>query len=363
MDQECNKGMKERINSITQLPPDFKLSEEESSFLLNPPPQALPFRVTPYYLSLCSRDDPGDPLRRQCIPTIRESRFKEYELEDPLGDKKHLASARLVHRYRDRVLLLATDHCAMYCRHCFRRSSAGKGQISSNELNMAVAYCKEHNEIKEIILSGGDPLTLENDRLMDIIRRFRTIREKIVIRIHSRIPVVLPQRITDELLRSLRDFRPLWLVTQFNHPREITPESSEALRMLAASGITLLNQTVLLMGINDSFETLEQLCRSLVMLGVKPYYLFQGDLARGTSHFRIPILKGLELYAKLSNSLSGLLRPIYAVDLPGGGGKVVLDSGTVERCHNGWLKLKSPEGKVYRYPIEASQQTDRFHLP
>ena len=356
MDQEYNKGMKERIiSSIKQLPPDFKLSEEESSFLLDPPEQALPFRVTPYYLSLCSRDDPGDPLRRQCIPTIRESRFKEYELEDPLGDKKHLASARLVHRYRDRALLLTTDHCAMYCRHCFRRSSAGRGQISSSELNMAVAYCKEHNEIKEIILSGGDPLTLENDRLIDIIRSFRTIREEIVIRIHSRIPVVLPQRITDELLRSLKNFRPLWLITQFNHPREITPESSEALRRLAASGITLLNQTVLLKGINDNFETLEQLCRSLVRLGVKPYYLFQGDLARGTSHFRTPILKGLELYANLSNRLSGLLRPMYTVDLPGGGGKVVLDSGTVEGCHNGWLKLKSQEGKIYRYPIEESQ--------
>jgi lysine 2,3-aminomutase len=216
---------------------------------------------------------------------------------------------------------------------------------------MAVAYCKEHNEIKEIILSGGDPLTLENDPLTDIIRAFRTIREEMVIRIHSRIPVVLPQRITDELLHSLKYFRPLWLVTQFNHPREITPESGGALLRLAASGITLLNQTVLLKGINDNFETLEQLCRSLVRLGVKPYYLFQGDLARGTYHFRTSILEGLKLYRKLSN-LSGLLRPIYAVDLPGGGGKVVLDSGAVEGCHNGWLKLKSPEGKIYRYPIE-----------
>lgn len=347
--------MKERISSIKQLPPDFKLSEEERSFLLDPPQQALPFKVTPYYLSLCSRDDPGDPLRRQCIPTIREKRFKEYELEDPLGDKRYLASTRLVHRYRDRALLLATDHCAMYCRHCFRRSSAGKGQISSSELNMAVAYCKEHSEIKEIILSGGDPLTLGNDRLTDIIRSFRTMREEVVIRIHSRILVVLPQRITSGLVNSLSALLPLWLATQFNHPREITPESIEALRRLAASGITLLNQTVLLKGINDNFETLEQLCRALVKLGVKPYYLFQGDLAQGTSHFRTSILKGLELYANLSNSLSGLLRPMYAVDLPGGGGKVVLDSGAVEGCHNGWLKLKSQEGKIYRYPIEESQ--------
>jgi len=343
--------MKERITSIKQLPPDFKLSEEESSFLLDPPQQALPFRVTPYYLSLCSRDDPTDPLRRQCIPTIRESRFKEYELEDPLGDKKYLASARLVHRYGDRALLLTTDHCAMYCRHCFRRTSAAKGRLSSSELNMAVSYCREHDEIKEIILSGGDPLTLEDDQLIDIIRSIRTVREEMVIRIHSRIPVVLPQRITAGLVNSLSGLLPLWLVTQFNHPREITPESGEALRRLAASGITLLNQTVLLKGINDSYETLEQLCRSLVRLGVKPYYLFQGDLARGTSHFRTSILEGLNLYRKLSN-LSGLLRPMYAVDLPGGGGKVVLDSGTVEGCHNGWLKLKSPEGKVYSYPIE-----------
>lgn len=346
--------MKERISSIKQLPQDFKLSEEESSFLLNPPQQALPFRVTPYYLSLCSGDDPGDPLRRQCIPTIRESRFKEYELEDPLGDKRYLASARLVHRYRDRALLLATDHCAMYCRHCFRRSRAGKGRLSSNELNMAVAYCKEHDEIKEIIISGGDPLTLEDDQLSGIIKEFHSIREELLIRIHSRIPVVLPQRITAELLRSLKEFLPLRLVTQFNHPREITPESGEALRRLAASGITLLNQTVLLKGINDSFETLEQLCRSLVRLGVKPYYLFQGDLAQGTSHFRTSILEGLKLYRKLNN-LSGLLCPIYAVDLPGGGGKVVLDSGAVKGCHNGWLKLKSREGKIYRYPIEKSQ--------
>ncbi|MQY76812.1 MAG: KamA family radical SAM protein [Spirochaeta sp.] len=354
MDQECNKETKERISSIKQLPPDFTLSEEESSFLLNPPQRALPFRVTPYYLSLCSRSDPGDPLRRQCIPTISESRFKEYELEDPLGDKKYLASTRLVHRYRDRALLLATDQCAMYCRHCFRRSSAGKGHISNLELSLAVAYCKEHNEIKEIILSGGDPLTLADDRLTDIIRRFRTMREGIVIRIHSRIPVVLPQRITSGLVSSLANFLPLWLVTQFNHPRELTPDSCEALRRLAASGITLLNQTVLLKGINDNFETLEQLCRSLVRLGVKPYYLFQGDLARGTYHFRTSILEGLKLYRKLTD-LSGLLRPIYAVDLPGGGGKVVLDSGSVEGCHNGWLILKSREGKIYRYPIEESQ--------
>ena len=353
MDAKCNKGIKKGISSIKELSPDFVLSEEESSFLHNPPPQALPFRVTPYYISLCSRNDPGDPLRRQCIPTIKESRFKEYELEDPLGDKRYLASARLVHRYRDRALLLVTDHCAMYCRHCFRRSSAGKGQLRSSELNMAAAYCKEHNEIKEIIISGGDPLTLENDCLTDIMRSFRIIREQIVIRIHSRIPVVLPQRITSRLVNCLTNFLPLWLVTQFNHPREITPESSEALRRLAASGITLLNQTVLLKGINDSLETLEELFRSLVMLGVKPYYLFQGDLARGTSHFRTSILKGLELHAKLNNSLSGLLRPIYAIDLPGGGGKMVLDDSTVEGCHNGRLKLKNPEGKVYYYPIEG----------
>lgn len=354
MDQEYNKGMKERISSIKKLPPCFKLSEEELSFLHKPPPGALPFAVTPYYLSLCSKDDPDDPLRRQCIPTTRESKFKEYELEDPLGDKRYLACTRLVHRYRDRALLLVTDHCAMYCRHCFRRSSAGKGRLSSRELNLAVTYCKEHNEIKEIILSGGDPLTLEDDRLTDIIRAFRTIREELVIRIHSRIPVVLPQRITSGLVSSLGGLHPLWLVTQFNHPREITPESSEALARLAASGIILLNQTVLLKGINDSFETLELLFRSLVRLGVKPYYLFQGDLARGTSHFRTSILEGLRLYRKLSN-LSGLLRPMYAVDLPGGGGKVVLDSGAAEGSLAGWLKLKSQEGKIYRYPVEESQ--------
>ncbi|MFQ3621394.1 MAG: KamA family radical SAM protein [Spirochaetales bacterium] len=312
----------------------------------------VPLAIPPYYLNQVGKDS-GDPIRLQCIPREEEGNVGSLETEDPLADQAYSPLPRLVHRYRDRVLLLVTDQCALHCRFCFRRHfvGQGKGVIRQSELDRIVAYLKAHPEVREVILSGGDPLTLSDDRFFALVDTLRFARPGIVLRVSSRLPVVLPFRITLRFVYNLRLRQPFWFVLHVNHPRELTEEADLALKRLAHAGIPLLAQTVLLRGVNDSVSTLEELFRALVARRVKPYYLFQADLAAGTSHFRVPLKQGLALMEQLRSRLSGVALPVYALDLPGGGGKVQLkELHPLEEREAYWVFYEG--NKEYLYPKE-----------
>ncbi len=269
-------------------------------------------------------------LRRQYVPSIEEKNVLPCELSDPLGAHRYQITPRLVHQYKNRVLLLTTARCFAYCRHCFRRTytSRKQGFITDAECGEACAYLSSHPEVQEILFSGGDPLTVSNDALRQLIRRVRRARPGILIRICTRAPIAEPERFDSELIALFKENAPLWVIPHVNHPAEISnrfsPESYRALSGLVSAGIPVQSQTVLLRGVNDSVPVLAQLFHELTCMGIKPGYLFQGDLAPGTSHLRVPIREGVKLYERLRGELSGLSTPVYAVDLPGGGGKINL---------------------------------------
>ncbi|MBN2444508.1 MAG: KamA family radical SAM protein [Spirochaetales bacterium] len=345
----------ESIINSTQFPPGFSLSPAEKSFFNECHDRdTLPFSVTPYYFSLIDVSEPEDPIRKQCIPTEEEFLMKEYENKDPLFEKDYEPLPFLVHRYKNRVLLRLTNRCAMYCRHCFRRFISGKwlGAEEKDRVEQVIDYLSFHPEIEEVLISGGDPLVLEDDFLLSLLESIRRIKKDLVLRLCTRIPVVLPQRINPLFVDALAALQPLWLVTQFNHPHEITEESREALSCFISKGIPVLNQTVLLKGINDDPVVLNRLFHLLITCRVKPYYLFQGDLACGTSHFRVNLNKGLEIYHHLKKITSGLALPRYSVDLPEGGGKIILTSSAFALREKKWFVLKDYNGNLYKYPAE-----------
>lgn len=313
-----------------------------------------PTRVTTYYRHLAEGSQ-GGAIRRQFEPSEAEAVVSRWELGDPLGEDRFSVAARLVHRYQDRVLLLATDRCFIHCRHCLRRHFTGREDrhITEAELEEAAAYIDGHAEVREVIVSGGDALTMPTQRLTALLDRLRDHRDDIVIRLGTRSPAVAPSRIDDTLAGELAERQPLWLVSQFNHPAELTDEATDALSRVADRGIPLVNQTVLLAGINDDVSVLERLFRGLVARRVKPYYLFQGDLARGTSHFRVGLSRGVDIVTELRRRLSGLAMPTYAVDLPGGGGKVPLTESYFEAEEDGAYLFRSLEGELVRYPKEG----------
>lgn len=309
------------------------------------------FKVTDYYykLGLKSR-----AVRAQYYPSKEEELVLSNELQDPLGENRYKVTERLVHRYKDRVLLLTTDNCSMYCRHCFRRNYTrhNRGSVTAEELKPVLAYLKEHSEVHEILLSGGDPLTLPLKQLKMLLEKLRSVRKDLVIRIGTRVPVVDPELITDEMAEVLKQNRPVWIAAQFNHPDEITPEAEEAVIKLTSRGIPLVNQSVLLKGINSSVDTLKTLCHRLLEVGVKPYYLFQGDMAQGTSHFRVSIKEAMALIKELRKRVSGLALPVLAVDMPGGGGKIPLTENYFIEEKEDYLYFYNIEGDVCRYPLE-----------
>jgi lysine 2,3-aminomutase len=281
--------------------------------------------VTRHLLALMDPADPGDPIRRQFLPTAAELSPAAGELEDPLGEREVEPVPGLLHRYPDRALLLVTGRCAAYCRHCFRRRSPGRRRafLGRAGLERAAAYLAAHPEVRELILSGGDPLLLSDARLRAVFTLFRRRRPGLALRLHTRLPVVQPRRVTPALAGLLAAFAPLRLAVQVNHPRELAPTCRQALGLLTAAGVPLLSQSVLLAGVNDSAETLAALFAALGRAGVRPYYLFQPDLARGTAHFRPAPARGLELYRAAAALCPAA--PRYMLDLPGGGGKVPVD--------------------------------------
>ena len=311
----------------------------------------LSFRSSSYFLDLACKHD---GIRRQIIPQEEELHTLPCESSDPLSEERFSPLPRMVHRYRNRVAVLVTDRCAIHCRHCFRRAFTGKDNhnLTVNEQERIIFYLKEHEEVQEVLLTGGDPLMLGDKELFDLLTRFRECRSDLVLRLGTRIPSVLPRRISPKTARELGRFAPLWLIIHFNHPAELTDESRRALTLLRESGVPMVSQTVLLRGINDDADTLAELFQGLLTAGVKPYYLFQGDLAAGTSHLRVPLSRGWEIMDQLRPLVSGLALPRYAVDLPGGGGKIPLDRSLMVAENEGGYVFRNGEGREFTYPRE-----------
>ena len=347
----------EQLGSITtreELETYITLTETEKNWFTHHN-GTLPFQISRYYANLIDPDNPEDPLRRQVVPSTEEDSVEPAEVLDPLAEVTHSVFPRLIHRYTNRVAFLVTDTCVTYCRHCFRRRfTAGScSAVSDKELLDIVDYLREHTEVREILLTGGDPLTLSDTNLIRIMSALRSARNDLVIRLCTRVVATYPFRISENLITQLRKFTSpaLYVMTQFNHWKEITAESKTAVARFIDAGIPVMNQTVLLRKVNDDVDTLERLMNDLVAIRVKPYYLFQGDLVGGTSHLRVPLEHGIQLESQLRQRLSGLAMPVYAIDLPEGGGKVPL--GTVYlkgKKRDGSWEFRTVGGETRSYP-------------
>ena len=311
-----------RIETLEDLKKYVKLTPEEEDGVKKCL-GTLRMAITPYYLSLINPDDPYDPVRRQAIPTAAELYQAPEDQLDPLHEDTDSPVPGLTHRYPDRVLFLVTDQCSMYCRHCTRRRFAGQHDtaVPDCQVEGCIEYIRNHPEVRDVLLSGGDALMISDEKLEYIISELRKIPHVEIVRIGSRTPVVCPQRITPALCDMLKKYHPIWLNTHFNHPNEITEESKRACAMLADAGIPLGNQTVLLHGVNDCVHVMKKLVQTLVYIRVRPYYIYVCDLSMGLTHFRTPVSKGVEIIEGLRGHTSGYAIPTFVVDAPGGGGK------------------------------------------
>jgi lysine 2,3-aminomutase len=338
------------LGSWDQLKKFIRLSQEE--LLSAEKKKKLPIRITPYYASLIDPEDPSHPIRRTMIPVYQELILAPEEMADPLGEENQSPVPQLVHRYPDRVLFLTTGVCAAYCRYCTRShmvSKKDKVHARIAEWDRALDYIRSHPEIRDVILSGGDPLTMTNNRLEYLLSHLRDIPHVEIIRIGSKVPVVLPQRITPSLLNMLRKYHPLFMSIHITHPDEITPEVAGACTRLADAGIPLGSQTVLLKGINDRVEVMRDLFHQLLKIRIRPYYLYQCDPIPGSAHFRTPVEKGLEMIRGLRGFTSGYAIPHLVIDSPGGGGKIpILPDYIAEKNEEGYL-LTNYQGKHYLY--------------
>jgi len=317
--------------------------------------------ITPYYLSLIDPADPSDPVRAQAVPSPLELRVQPADMADPLHEDADSPVPLITHRYPDRVLFLVTDQCTMYCRHCTRRRLAGQHDHAApkEKITGAIEYIRAHPEVRDVLISGGDPLTLGTHVLEGILAEVRAIPHVEIIRLGTRVPVVAPMRITDDLVDTLKKFHPLYVNTHFNHPAEVTPEAREACRKLADAGIPLGNQSVLLRGVNDDPALMKVLVHELLKMRVRPYYIYQCDLSEGIEHFRTSVGKGIEIIEMLRGHTSGLAVPTFVVDAPGGGGKIpVMPEYLISRTHNKVI-LRNFEGimTTYTEPENAAQDS------
>lgn len=344
--------LQNRIRDLRALSRIIELSDDEQQAVARHT-GPLPVGITPYYASLLSPTDPGQPLRRTHIPVNGEYLRTPGEADDPLGEEHDSASPGLVHRYPDRVLFLTTGFCSTYCRYCTRsRMVGGGGEVTFNlkQWQRAIDYIAAHSEIRDVLLSGGDPLTIATDKLEWLLARLRAIPHVEFLRIGSKVPMVLPQRITRDLVRMLRRYHPLWMSIHVTHPDEFTPEVAESTARLADAGIPLGGQTVLLKGINDDVAVMRRLMHAMLRSRVKPYYLYQCDPITGSAHFRTSVEKGLEIIAGLRGHTSGYAVPQFVIDAPGGGGKIPLLPEYVVGRDGEDLLLRNFEGGIYRYP-------------
>lgn len=342
--------VKNRVETLEDLKKYVSLSPEEEVGVERCLGE-LRMAVTPYYLSLINPDDPHDPVRRQAVPTARELYHAPEDDRDPLHEDTDSPVKGLTHRYPDRVLMLITDQCSMYCRHCTRRRFAGQhdAAVPLGQVDACIDYVAAHPEVRDVLLSGGDALMMSDEKLEHIIKRLRAIPHVEIVRIGSRIPVVMPQRITQSLCDMLKKYHPIWLNTHFNHPNEITGESARACAMLADAGIPLGNQSVLLAGVNDCVHVMKKLVHELVKIRVRPYYIYQCDLSLGLSHFRTPVSKGIEIIEALRGHTSGFAVPTFVVDAPGGGGKTPVMPDYIISQTPGKIILRNFEGVITTY--------------
>ncbi len=338
-----------RLTSLQQLARYLPIPEEHR-LPLEQVTRNFRISITPYYLSLIDLSDPHDPIARQSLPSLEELLYQNTGEDNPLHEESSSIPG-LTHRYPDRVLLVVTDTCAMYCRHCTRKRIMTEGAVHHLELDQMIGYIEAHPEIRDVIISGGDPLMLPTPRLEEVLARVRAIPHVEIIRLGSRVPCVLPQRIDSDLCEMLEKYHPLWINVQFNHSRECTDAARRACNLLLRAGIPLNNQSVLLRGVNDTIATMRALIHRLLRLRVRPYYLFQCDPVRGTEHFRTTIGQGLALIEQLHGHTSGLSVPIYVVDLPGGGGKVPVGPMFMMDYDEpaGRAILRNFQGRVFEY--------------
>ena len=339
-----------RIETLEQLKKYIKLTTEEENGVKESL-KTLRMAITPYYMSLIDQSNPNCPVRKQAIPTHAETHHSAADLLDPLHEDGDSPAPGLTHRYPDRVLLLVTDMCSMYCRHCTRRRFAGQTDSSSSQddISKAIDYIARTPQVRDVLLSGGDALMISDSRLESIISRLREIPHVEIIRIGTRTPVVCPQRITDDLVNMLKKYHPIWLNTHFNHPQEVTEESIAACERMANAGIPLGNQSVLLRGVNDCVPTMKKLVQQLVKMRVRPYYIYQCDLSMGLEHFRTPVSKGIEIIENLRGHTSGYAVPTFVVDAPGGGGKTPVMPNYVISQGPHKVILRNFEGVITTY--------------
>lgn len=342
------------VNTAEELAEVIHLNEEEMEGIRHVK-ESMPLRITPYYAMLMDPEDPFCPIRLQAVPISHEMSHSPWDMEDPLAEDEDAPAPGLTHRYPDRVLFLITNQCSMYCRHCTRRRFSGQvgHAVPKPQLDAAIDYIRRTPAVRDVLLSGGDGL-LVNDRILDyILAQLRAIPHVEIVRIGTRAPVVFPQRITDDLCAILRKYHPVWVNTHFNHPDELTPEAIHACAKLVDAGVPLGNQSVLMRGVNDCVHVMKDLLHKLVMARVRPYYIYQCDLSEGIEHFRTTVSKGIEIMEQLRGHTSGYAVPTYVVDAPGGGGKIpVMPQYLISQGHSKVI-LRNFEGviSVYHEPV------------
>ncbi len=342
---------KNRITDVNKLAEILPMTDDERT-QISKCLEHFKMAITPYYASLINFSDANDPVKKQCVPSIEELKPCDNDLADPLNEEGDSPIPHIVHRYPNRVLLLVTFKCSMYCRHCTRRRVVGEEDtmISKKEFDNALNYIKNHEEINDVLISGGDPLVMSDEKLEYIISSLRAIPHIGVIRIGTRVPVVMPMRITDDLVNMLKKYHPIWINTHFNHPNEVTDDAKKACAKIIDAGIPLGNQSVLLKGINDNVETMKTLVTKLVQARVRPYYLYQCDLSQGIGHFRTTVDTGVEIIHKLQGYISGFAVPKFVIDAPEGGGKIPINYNYVISKNDKEVVMENYVGKIYTYP-------------
>jgi lysine 2,3-aminomutase len=353
--RDWNWQLKNRITSAAQLEQFMTLTPEEKAGCLFAD-RKLALAITPYFFNLIDRKNPDCPIRRQVIPRGDEMVVSEEEMLDSLGEDAHAPVPGLVHRYPDRVLFLVTDRCAAYCRYCTRSRLVSNAQDYNfhPEHERALRYIEAHPEVRDVLISGGDPLLLSDRKLDHLLGRLRAIKHVEFIRIGSRIPVFLPQRITPELCELFRKHGPIWMSIHVNHPKECTRELKDACERLAFAGVPLGNQSVLLRGVNDDADVMKALVHRLLRMRVRPYYLYQMDLITGGSHFKVDVRKGIEIIRALRGHTTGYAVPQYVIDAPGGGGKVPINPEYIESITDDEVVFKNFQGETFRYPLKTT---------
>lgn len=357
--QDWKWQVRNRLRSLEELRQVISLTSAEETSIVHSIDSGFPVAITPYYAMLMDPEDPACPIRRQGIPSSGESVIGRYEFQDPLNEDVDSPVPFLTHRYPDRVLFIVTEMCSLYCRHCTRRRLVGsrEGGIPKGAIDAALDYIAHTPAVRDVLISGGDPLSLVDDRIEYILAGLRRIPHVEVIRFGTRTLVTNPFRITEGFCEMVRRYHPIWLNTHFNHPREVTPEAVAACDRLSSAGVPLGNQTVLLRGVNDCPYIQKELVQLLVKARVRPYYLYQCDLAEGLEHFRTPVSKGIEIIEHLRGHVSGYAVPTYVIDAPGGGGKIPIGPNYVLSQSPDKIVLRNYEGRVVAYPESNYRDT------